>query len=341
MINSLNSFAKTTASSEISGVLDDALRSLRIRGSVLLRETYAAPWAIAIPDALALARLLDVPRDTRVVAFHLVEFGHCEIHPEGGDRTLLTAGEMALCVGGVGHRIAAGRGAKAQEIAGLLEGKPNIQRPDASGRPASTSLLCGAFLLRQSDLNPLFAALPTMMVSNLSRTGELHNLSGVARLLAEEIDRSHSGNGYVAERLLEVLCAETLRAHAETGSRQDVGWFRALRDPVVGKAIAAIHARPGEDWSVARLAQAVAMSPSRFAARFSECLGDSPMAYVARWRMSLACRRLASTRVGIDRVAGDLGYESAAAFNRAFKKLVGMPPAAWRSRATSSANGIE
>ena len=340
MINNLDKFAKTTLASEINGVLDDALRSLRIRGSVLLRETYAAPWAIAVPDALALARLLDVPRDTRVVAFQLVEFGQCEIHPAGGDRILLPAGEMALCLDGAGHRIAAGRGAKAQEIADLLAGKPNLQRPEASGRPTSTSLLCGAFLLQQSDLNPLLAALPTLMVSNLSRTGELHNLSGVARLLAEEIDRSHTGNGYVAERLLEVLCAETLRAHAETGSRQDVGWFRALRDPVVGKAIAAIHARPGEEWSVPRLAQTVAMSPSRFAARFSECLGDSPMAYVARWRMSLACRKLSSTRVGIDRVAGDLGYESVAAFNRAFKKLVGMPPAAWRTRATESANSL-
>ncbi len=321
--------------------MDDTLRSLRIRGSVLLRETYAAPWAIAIPDALALAHLLDVPRDTRVVAFHLVEFGHCEIHPEGGDRILLTAGEMALCVGGGGHRIAAGRGAKAQEIADLIAGKPNIQRPDASGRPASTSLLCGAFLLHQLEFNPLLAALPPVMISNLSRTGELHNLSGVARLLAEEVDRSRSGNGYVAERLLEVLCAETLRAQAESGSRQDAGWFRALKDPVVGKAIAAIHARPGEDWSVPRLAKEVAMSPSRFAARFSDCLGDSPMAYVARWRMSIACRRLSSTRIGIDRVAGDLGYESVAAFNRAFKKLVGMPPAAWRTRAALSANGIQ
>jgi AraC-like DNA-binding protein len=340
MINQLKNFAETTVSAQIGSVLDDTLRSLRIRGSVLLRETYAEPWAIAIPDAAALARLLGVPSDTRVVAFHLVEFGHCEIHPEGGDRTLLTAGEMALCVGGSGHHIAAGRGAKVQEIAGLLAGEPNTQHPDASGRPASTSLLCGAFLLEQPELNPLLAALPPVMVSNLSRTGELHNLSGVARLLAEEIDRSHSGNGYVAERLLEVLCAETLRAQAEAGSRQDAGWFRALKDPVVGKAIAAIHARPGEDWSVPRLAQAVAMSPSRFAARFSGCLGDSPMAYVARWRMSLACRRLATTRTGIDRVAGDLGYESVAAFNRAFKKLVGMPPAAWRARATRSADGI-
>jgi len=341
MINNLERFAKTTDLIEINRVLDDALRSLRIRGSVLLRETYAAPWAIAIPEALALARLLDVPPDTRVVAFHMVEFGHCEIHPVGGDRILLTAGEMALCVGGAGHRIAAGRGARAQEIAGLLAGKPNIQRPGASGRPASTSLLCGVFLLQQSELNPLLAALPPVMVSNLSRSGELHNLSGVARLLAEEIGRSQSGNGYVAERLLEVLCAETLRGQAETGSPRGAGWFRALKDPIVGKAIAAIHASPGENWSVPRLAEVVAMSPSRFAARFSECLGDSPMAYVARWRMSVACRKLASTRTGIDRVAGDLGYESVAAFNRAFKKLVGMPPAAWRARATSFVDSVQ
>jgi AraC-like DNA-binding protein len=97
--------------------------------------------------------------------------------------------------------------------------------------------------------------------------------------------------------------------------------------------MAAIHAAPGEDWSVQRLASEVSMSPSRFAARFSESMGDSPMAYVARWRMNIACRKLSASGLAIDRIAADVGYDSSAAFNRAFKKWVGLPPAAWRARA--------
>jgi AraC-like DNA-binding protein len=170
------------------------------------------------------------------------------------------------------------------------------------------------------------------MHTTLSRTGELHNLSGVARLMAEEIDRKSPGGRYIVERLLEVLCAEAVRAHIETVLYREANWVQEIKDPVIGRAIAAIHMHPGKDWSVQRLARVVAMSPSRFAARFSESLGDSPMAYVTKWCMNVACRQLVTSRQGIDQIAVSVGYESQAAFIRAFKKHVGLPPAAWRTR---------
>lgn len=129
-----------------------------------------------------------------------------------------------------------------------------------------------------------------------------------------------------------MLCAEAVRAYIETTPHQDTSWFRGVRDPIVGKAIAAIHQHPGINWTVKRLAQGVAMSPSRFAARFSEALGDSPMAYVAKWRMNVACRQLVTSQQGIGQIASDVGYESLAAFSRAFKKHVGVPPATWRAQ---------
>ena len=335
MLDMTKTFADTTDLSPYGGVLDDTLRSLRINGSLLLRDDYAAPWAVAVPHADELAALLDLPDGTRVVAFHLVEFGHCQITPERAESILLKAGDMVICFGGAAHRIAVGKPARTQPFSTLLSGGPNTQRPDTTGRPASTSLLCGVFLLHHTECNPLLSALPPALHATLSRSGELHNLSGVARLLAEEMARSPVGSGYVIERLLEVLCAEAVRAHVEAAPRQETGWFRGIKDPVVGRAIAAIHASPGEDWSVPRLAREVSMSPSRFAARFSESLGDSPMAYVARWRMNVACRKLATSRLAIGQIAADVGYDSHAAFNRAFKKLVGLPPAAWRARASS------
>jgi len=177
--------------------------------------------------------------------------------------------------------------------------------------------------------------LPPILRVNLSRPGNLHNLSGIAHILANEIERSALGAGYIVERLLEVLCAEAVRAHIEVTPQQEVGWFKGIKDPVVGRAIKAIHLNPAEDWSVQRLAGKVSMSPSRFAARFSESLGESPMVYVAKWRMNVACRKLAASRIGVDQVAADVGYESVAAFNRAFKKHVGLPPAAWRTHQTA------
>ena len=191
--------------------------------------------------------------------------------------------------------------------------------------------MCGVFLLRDTTLNPLFAALPEVLHASLHRDGALHNLSGVARLVADELDRRAVGAGFIIDRLLEVLCAATVRAHAESGAEHDIGWFRGVRDPVVGRALAAIHARPGDAWSVRRLAAGVHMSPSRFAARFLAAIGDSPMAYVARWRMNVASCELRHGRRGVEQIGLDLGYESLAAFSRAFKRHLGVSPAVWRA----------
>jgi AraC-like DNA-binding protein len=273
--------------------------------------------------------VLAVNNAVRVVAFHLVEFGHCSIRPDTGKEFLLKAGEMAICFGGESHLLFQGRAAKPQSLETLLAGGPNIQR-SSMDRAGDAALMCGVFLLHYTAFNPLFDALPLWLHTPISRAGELHNLAGVARLMAEEMDRRSLGGGYVVERLLEVLCAEAIRAHIEAVPRQETSWLRGIKDPVVGRAIAAMHAYPGEAWTVLKLAERVAMSPSRFAARFAETVGDSPMAYLSKWRMNLACRDLANTQHSIDQIATKVGYESLAAFSRAFKKNIGMSPAAWR-----------
>lgn len=325
--------AETTISSHGLGVIDDTLRSLRISGSLLLREVYAPPWAVAVPDASDLAALLDANPEICVVAFHLVEFGHCLIETDNGEAHHLKAGEMAVCFGGQSHRLSQGKAAKAQAIETLLAGGPNLQSPDPSSVSDQTALLCGVFLLSHTEFNPLFSALPTIMRANLSNAGEFNNLSGAARMMAEEIDRRSLGSGFVVERLLEVLCAEAIRSYVENLPEGESSWFRGIKDPVVGKAVAAIHERPGDNWSVSRLAECVAMSPSRFAARFALSFGDSPMSYLTKWRINLACRELMVSKRSVDQVAEHIGYESPAAFSRAFKKHVGVTPTAWRIRA--------
>ncbi|WP_295754823.1 AraC family transcriptional regulator [Undibacterium sp.] len=335
MLNNTDKFAETTNVDKSGDVLDDALRSLRIGGSVLLREAYAPPCAIAVPSSDKLAAFLGLKQDTMAVAFHLVEFGHCEIKSASGNHITLTAGELAIMFGGEAHTLSQGKSNQIADLETMLAGGPNIQKTSAAQAGLGVSLLCGVFMLHQTQLNPLFAALPAILRVNLSRQTSLHNLSGIAHIMAHEIERSAFGAGFIVERLLEILCAEAVRAHLEVTPQQAVGWFRGIKDPVVGRAIKAIHQNPAQDWSIPRLAGEVAMSPSRFAARFSESLGESPMAYVAKWRMNVACRKLSASRIGVDQVAADVGYESVAAFNRAFKKHLGLPPAAWRSQQAS------
>jgi AraC-like DNA-binding protein len=305
---------------------------MRISGSLLFREAYAAPWAISIPNADRLGALLCVKAGTRVVAFHFAERGRFEITLHNREKAIIDAGEVAICFSGAAHQMSQGSRSHAAPVETLLTGGAHPFRSSEKNWARTTSLICGVFLLHDTYLNPLFAALPPLLHASVSHPGRFHNLSGVADLMAQEITRQSFGSGYAIERLLELLCAEAVRSHIEAIKPQETGWFRGLRDPTVGRAIAMIHARPGEDWSVERLAQGVAMSPSRFAARFAAALGESPMAYVAKWRMNVAGRLLDGTQRGISEITAEVGYESVAAFNRAFKRHLGVPPAAWRAR---------
>lgn len=336
MMKSVALSATPRESAHADDLLSDTLRSLHIQGALLLREVYSPPWGVAIPSGEVLAPMLHARPGMRVVAFHLVEFGQCEVQTANGGTELLQAGEMVICFGGQGHRIGEGKPLQVQTVQALMDGAPNSQHPHATGRPAGASLICGVFMLQHTVFNPLLSALPPVMRASLSRPGELHNLSGIARLMVEEIERGACGGGYVVERLLEVLCAQAVRAYVQAAPDHAAGWVRAIQDPVVGRAMAAIHSRPGSHWSVQRLASEVAMSPSRFAARFSDSLGDSPMAYLAKLRMNVACKMLRTSLLGIDQIASEVGYESAAAFNRAFKSHLGLPPGTWRAQAATA-----
>jgi AraC-like DNA-binding protein len=317
-------------------LLSSSLRSLHVSGTLLLREIYSFPWAVKLPAEESLRSMLHAKPGTRVVAFHMVEFGHCEVRTEGGAREVLQAGEIMICFGGEAHSIGEGDPSRGQTVEALLGGEPNAQHPGLTGKPAAASLICGVFQLRHCAFNPLLATLPARMRASLSRSGELNNLSGIARLMVEELGSGSLGASYVVERLLEVLCAQAVRAYLEAAPRQAAGWARAIQDPIVGRAMTAIHAKPGGGWSVQGLAREVAMSPSRFAARFVDALGDSPMAYLAKLRMHVACRMLASSQANIEQIAADVGYESASAFNRAFRSYLGISPGAWRAKETAA-----
>lgn len=330
MLKTTDIYAETTDQSPGYDVLGDVLNSLRITGSILLNDDYAPPWALSIPDYDALAVLLGSGSGVRVIAFHFVQRGHIELSSDDNNPRVVEAGEIVICFGGAAHTISQGEYVKVTPVEELLTGDVTQFKTTGVREVHSVTLICGVFLMRDIELNPLYSSLP----------GFLHITPGgnegdkvfpvILNRMVQELHHRTFGSSYVVERLLEIVCAEALRSRQNTVA-ETTGWLSGLRDPVVGRAIVMIHADPGAKWSVARLAQGVAMSPSRFSARFTATLGISPMAYVARWRMNIACRRLQGTQQSINEIAFSLGYENLSAFSRSFKRHTGSTPATWRS----------
>lgn len=307
--------------------LDDALDDLRISGSVLVHEAYRPPWAVDVPIEARLRELLGVGPDMRVLPFHLARRGGFDLSQEGEPLGRVEAPELLLLPGGSAHRLSNGHGAQSAKLESILSDNTRNETP--KDEPGATELICGAFVMRAAPLNPLLGALPPALKIPAGGAEASPALAAAAAMLAAECGR-RSRNGFTAQRLLEVLCAEAVRSFQESQRTRDVGWFRGLADSKISEAVRYVHADPASDWSVEALATRVALSPSRFAARFRETMGESVMAYVGRWRLNLACRLLRETKSPLDHIAEQVGYESVPAFSRAFKAQVGYPPARWR-----------
>ncbi len=322
--------AETTGIYTNKCVLSDILKSMRVSGNVLINEEYVPPWSVSIPDASDLENLLKLSKGTQAVAFHYVKRGFIEVVPSEGEPVMVEAGEMAICFGGIAHKLSQFSEKKAVPVEAILLEGNNPFAPSEKTRVRSTSVMCGVFMLKNLELNPLLASLPKILHVSRAKIGGENNLTNILNWIDREINQATQCT-YVIERLLELLCAEVLRAHLNQIITNS-GWFYAMKDPIVSRAISMIHAQPGNDWSVNRLAGGVAMSPSRFAARFNAALGDSPMAYVTKWRMNVAGRLLGESQQKVEEIAMSVGYENVAAFSRTFKRHLGISPVAWRSR---------
>lgn len=330
--------SKASIKTSPDDVLSQVLNSMRISGSLLLKEKYQPPWAVSVPNSNALNPFFKTPTNTRIAAFHWVERGHITIKLENGVSTLVEKGEMVICFSGLGHTLSQGEGSKMMTFQEIMAGGNPIFEPndESSQQPLYTSLTCGVFLLHDALLNPLLAALPNVLKFSVDNPSEYPRLYGVINLMKQEFQPQVVGNSFVLQRYLEILCAEAIRVHVNSLPDPSIGWLSALKDPIIGLAIEIIHAQPGYKWSVKSLADKVTISPSRFAARFSETLGEPPMIYITKWRMYIASQMLSSNQFSIDQIASEVGYESMAAFSRAFKRHVGLPPATWRATTFTS-----
>jgi len=271
-----------------------------------------------------------------VIEYHLVARGACWGHAVGQEPIRLNEGDLIVFPQGDAHVMSSAPGMRAKPDMAAFARQTTplpMMYELGGGGPDRARVVCGFLGLDERPYNPLLAALPNVI--HLSAAGANSGASGLGTLLAMAVKESGSaraGGENVLARLSELVFVEAVRRYLETLPPAQTGWLAGLRDPVVGQSLAALHGEPSQAWTVDRLARLVGLSRSVFAERFTEMVGEPPMQYLALWRMQLASRLLMEGgRVAA--VAAAVGYESEAAFSRAFKKLVGQAPATWRREA--------
>ncbi len=333
MANNTDINAETTEKYEEVDIISELLRSMQVSGSVLLNEGYVAPWAVSIPGHKILAEKLAGNSRTHIAAFHLVQRGSIVIELENGDRHTAYEGEMVICYSGQAHTIFQGSSTPAHPFETIMQSRQNIFKPTKENELQSTSLLCGVFQLHNTTCNPLFEALPPVLKLSTKHTGQNPHpsIKAIIDLLLSELAHPSYAHDYIVGRYLELLCANSIGAYIQSSNANSSGWLHAIKEPLVAQVINAVHLQPDYMWSVSSMAELSHLSPSRFAARFSQIMGMSPMSYVTQWRMYLAGKLLILPQSNIDKISSSMGYENVAAFSRAFKRIMGVSPGVWRA----------
>jgi AraC-like DNA-binding protein len=306
--------------------LGETLHLLRLTGTLYCRSELTAPWGI------------DMPPFEGCMMFHVVTGGHCWLEVQGEEPRLLEQGSLALVPQGNGHCI---RSSPSDAVVPLFDipveqisDRYEIMRYGGAGE--LTRLTCGVVRFDHVAGRQLIALLPPVLQIDARNEDEGSWLQSTLRFIAREASELRPGGETVITHLADILIIQAIRAWIDSVPETERGWLAALRDKQVGRALAAMHREPEKDWSVASLAREVGMSRSGFSARFTGLVGESAMRYLTRWRMQLARIRLKESSDSLAVLADRFGYQSEAAFSRAFKREFGVPPGRVRHGSTSS-----
>lgn len=314
--------------------LSDVLKSVHLEGAVYLNAEFTAPWCVRGELGFSSVRKRLAGAE-HVAFFHFLTEGECKVRLAGSQQVLQArAGDLVLLPQEGKHLM----GTDLQLAP--MEGDATVNPPPAAdadlfhmrhgGGGAPTRFICGYLALSRTVFRPIFEALPPVMVIHVGEGPAASLLRELFRAGVRESAVERPGAASTLAKLADLLFVEALRRYMDGLPPGGKGWLAGVRDAQVGKALALLHGAPSKAWTVDDLAHEVALSRSALAERFTTLVGEPPMQYLTRWRLALAAQMLRAGRDPVIRIAERAGYESEAAFSRAFKREFGVPPASWR-----------
>ena len=314
--------------------LSDVLKSVRLEGAVYLNAEFTAPWCIQAKFGLASVRARLAGAE-HVVFFHFLTEGGCKVRLADSVEALdVASGDLVLFAREDKHLMGSDLQLAPVEAASLIRADAaadgDFIQMRHGGGGAATRFVCGYLACSRSVCRPLLDALPRVLRIPIGDGPAAGLLRELLRVGVRESSASRPGTESMLAKLSELMFVEAMRRYAESLPPEGKGWLAGVRDAQIGRALALLHGEPGKAWTVDELARNVALSRSALAERFAALVGEPPMQYLMRWRLALAAQTLRSGGEAVARVAEHSGYESESAFNRAFKREFGMPPAAWR-----------
>ena len=315
-------------------VLSDVLRAVRLTGALYFDVNARAPWIAETPPISSICASV-MPGFEHVISFHIMLDGACwaQVADESQPPVRLETGDAVLFLDGAGHFMATEPGQRSTPNMDIYYRPKDRPLPfvlrELGGTGQSSRFVCGYLGCDARPFNPVLAELPRMLhVQGSSVSGQLtHDLIRVA---LQETQSPGAGGETILSKLSELMFLHAVRQYIDSLPSESTGWLAGLRDRSINAALHLMHGRPAEPWTLDSLAREVGMSRSAFAERFVRVMGVPAMHYLSSWRLQLAANLLERQRLSIAQAAAEVGYESEAAFNRAFKKQVGMPPGAWR-----------
>jgi AraC-like DNA-binding protein len=315
-------------------VLSEVLKVVTLDGAIFYNAEFSAPWGFRAPPSVRVAPHFS-PSGGHVIIFHLLTEGRGSARLEDGERLPLEPGDIVVFPHGDSHIMENGSPKRTQdnekELHAILSQGLKLAR--AGGGGEVSRFVCGYMACEPRLSRMVLAGLPHIFKVNIRDDAAGRWIEQSIRFSVEEAGAERPGGEAVLAKLSEVLFVETLRRYVNQWPEGRSGWLAGARDPEVGRALALMHRQPAHPWTLADLAKESGISRSVLAERFRHFMKVPPMTYLTKWRLQLGARMLRASSRSIAEVAAEVGYESEPAFNRAFKRAFGAPPARFRSQA--------
>lgn len=308
---------------------------MRLKGGLFLHAQFSAPWCVSsvvktLPEGCAPY----LGGNARIIPYHYVLEGRMRVCVEGGTEMEIGPGDSVLLPRNDFHLL--GSDLKLSPVPGA----DIMQQPTGNGLAtmvlggggAATRIVCGFLGGEDVRGNPVLSTVPAVLRVNAARQSSAGWIRSTFLYAAEEIAAGRMGTAVVVGKVSELLFVDAIRSYVETLPDGQTGWLAGLKDPFVSRAMTLLHARVAAPWTVEQLGQEVGLSRSALGERFTRIIGMPPMQYLAQWRIHAAAHEMINSSKAILQIAQEVGYDTEASFTRAFKRLMGAPPATWRRR---------